>query len=254
MMECTDFISIYTNWIKANSAQRIVNGYTEITTPFLDAHNDAIQFYVQRNGNEFFFTDDGYTITDLEMNGINAFSGKRKELLHSLATTMNISIDQGAITAKAADPSQVAQTEHLMIQAMLKIGDMFLLSSSQIRGIFLEDVKAFFSQNNIRSTSSVLFSGKSGLPQHFDFVIPASNEMPERLITTINHPTRQNIQSAMFTWSDVKVTRRDDSIGFIILNDKTRFNSSLIEAVNHYEGMKAIPWSKRDEYRNDLVA
>ena len=53
-MEHTDFIGIYTNWIKANSAQRIVNGFTEITTPFLDAHNDAIQFYVQRKENDFF--------------------------------------------------------------------------------------------------------------------------------------------------------------------------------------------------------
>ncbi len=253
-MEHTDFIEIYTNWIKANSAQRIVNGFTEITTPFLDAHNDAIQFYVQRKENDFFFTDDGYTISDLEMNGMNVLTGKRKDLLHSLATTMNIFIEKGAITAKASDTSHVAQTEHLMIQAMLKIGDMFLLSSSQVRGIFLDDVKDFFFQNNIRSTSSVLFSGKSGLPQHFDFVIPASKEMPERLVITINHPTRQNIQSAMFTWSDVKVTRREDSIGYIILNDKAHINSSLIDAVNHYEGMRAIPWSKRDEYRDALVA
>ena len=167
---------------------------------------------------------------------------------------MTISLDQGAITARASDPSLVAQTEHLMSQAMLKIGDMFLLTSSQVRGIFLDDVKDFFYQNNIRSTSSVLFSGKSGLPQHFDFVIPASKVMPERLVTTINHPTRQNIQSAMFTWSDVKVTRRDDSIGYIILNDKVHINSSLIDAVNNYEGMKAIPWSKRDEYRDALAA
>lgn len=253
-MEHTDFISMYTNWIKDHSAQRIINGYTEITTPFLDAHNDAIQFYVQRKGNEFFFTDDGYTMADLEMNGINISKGKRKELLISVADSLNITIENGAITAKAFDPSQVAQTEHLMIQAMMKIGDMFLLSSSHVKGLFLDDVKDYFEKNDIRNTAAVMFSGRSGLPQHFDFVIPSSKEKPERFITTINHPTKQNIQSAMFTWSDVKITRKGDPVGYIILNDKTRINPSLIEAVNHQDSMKAIPWSKREEYRDDFAA
>lgn len=253
-MEHTDFISVYTNWIKTHSAQRIINGYTEITTPFLDVHNDAIQFYVQRTGNEFFFTDDGYTMADLEMNGINISKGKRKELLVSLAEMMNITIQNGALTTKATDPSQVAQKEHLMIQAMLKIGDMFLLTSSQVRSLFFDDVKEYFNQNDIRNTASIMISGKSGLPQHFDFVIPSSKNRPERFVTTINNPTKQSIQSAMFTWTDVKTIRKDDSVGYIILNDKARISSALIDAINHYESMQAILWSRRDEYRDDLAA
>ena len=250
----TDFIIQYTNWIKKNSGQRDVNGYTEITTPFLDIHNDELRFYAVKENNSYFFTDDGYTLADLEMAGINISTGKRKELLQAMADTMNIQIQDGAIIAKTEDMSKIAQTMHLMIQAMLKIGDMFMLSSSQVRSLFVDDVKGFFRENNIRNTASIMFPGKSGLPQRFDFVISASDKMPERLITTINHPTRQSIQSAMFAWSDVRLTRREETAGYIILNDKSKNSSSFIEAINKYEGMKAIPWSKRKEHIQELAA
>lgn len=128
-----DFIKEYINWIKDNSAQRFINGYTEITTPFLDSHNDAIQFYVKREGESFLFTDDGYTFADIEMNGLNLNTKKRKELVQYLADSMNVSVENGAITAKASSPTLVAQTEHFMIQAMLKFNDLFYLASPRIR-------------------------------------------------------------------------------------------------------------------------
>lgn len=249
-----DFITQYTNWIKSQSVQRAINTYTEITTPFLDAHNDELRFYVRKEGNDYFFTDDGYILADLEMSGMNISTGKRKELLQNMADTMSISIEEGAITARTNDPSRIAQTMHLMIQAMMKIGDMFMLSSSQVRNLFVDDVKSFFEEKDVRNTSSVMFPGKSGLTQRFDFVIPASRQMPERLITTINHPTRQNVQSAMFAWSDVKLTRKDESAGYIILNDNTRNSSTLIDAINRVESMKAIPWSKRNEFIKEFAA
>ena len=249
-----DFILQYTNWIKEHSGQRDTNGFMEITTPFLDVHNDELRFYVQKQADGMLFTDDGYILADLEMSGINISKGKRKELLQAVADTMNIKIENGAITAKAENPAQAAQTMHLMIQAMLKIGDMFMLSSPQVRSLFVDDVKNYFFEKDIRNTSSVMFPGKSGLPQRFDFVIPASKHMPERLITAINHPTRQNIQSAMFAWSDVKITRREETAGYIILNDQMKNSTVFIDAINQYDHMKAVPWSKREEYIQEFAA
>lgn len=109
-----DFITEYIQWIKDNSAQRLIHGYTEVTTPFLDSHNDAIQFYVKREGDSFLFTDDGHTFADLEMSGLH-MTEKRKELVQHLADSMNVSVDHGVITAKATSATLVAQTEHSMI-------------------------------------------------------------------------------------------------------------------------------------------
>ena len=251
-MQEHDFIKEYTNWIKNNSAQRIINGYTEITTPFLDSHNDAIQFYVKREGESFFFTDDGYTFADIEMNGLNLGTKKRKETVQHLADSMNVSVENGVIIAKASSPTLVAQTEHFMIQAMLKFNDLFYFASPQIKGFFLDEVKTFFDDNDIRCTASVMFSGRSGLPQRFDFVVPASKTQPERMITTLNQPTRQNVQSAIFSWADVRESRKD-SISYLILNHGHKKNNALSDAAKQY-GMRPFWWEERDRYIEELAS
>ena len=247
-----DFIKEYINWIKNNSAQRFINGYTEVTTPFLDSHNDAIQFYVKREGESFVFTDDGYTFADIEMNGLNLKTKKRKELVSYLADSLNVSVENGAIIAKATSSTLVAQTEHFMIQAMLKFSDLFYLVSPQIKGFFLDEVKSFFDENDIRCTASVMFSGRSGLPQRFDFVVPASKTRPERMITTLNQPTRQNVQSAIFSWTDVRESRKD-SLSYLILNHGNKKNEALSDAANQY-GMKPFWWEERDKYIEELAS
>ena len=249
----TDFITQYTNWIKSNSAQRFVNGFYEISTPFLDSHNDVIQFYVQRTGNEFFFTDDGYTLSDIQMNGLNLSTQKLKTMIDNLAISLNVEIKDGSITAKASSPAAVAQTEHKMIQAMLKFNDMLFLSSPHIRGIFLDEVSSFFYENDIRFTPSVMFSGKSGLPQRFDFVIPASRKEPERMVLALNNPSKQSVQSAIFSWNDVRDTRNDKVESYLILNNKNTQCSSLIDAAKQYD-MNAFGWEERSIYLKKLVS
>ena len=64
-----DFIDSYLQWIKSNFSQKRFGDYEEITTPFVDSHNDHIQFYISRTPNGFILTDDGYTLNDLEMCG-----------------------------------------------------------------------------------------------------------------------------------------------------------------------------------------
>ena len=48
--------------------------------------------------------------------------------------------------------------------------------------------------------------------------------MPERVITTINTPTKQAVESALFAWNDVAKTRKggNGSQGYIILNNKKK--------------------------------
>ena len=60
-----DFIENYLSWIRSKSSQKTIGDFEEITTPFVDSHNDKIQFYVSRSPNGFSLTDDGYTLSDL---------------------------------------------------------------------------------------------------------------------------------------------------------------------------------------------
>ena len=59
----------YVAWKKDKPVLREVNGWTEITTPYLDRHNDYLQIYARREDNNFVLTDDGYVIEDLQQSG-----------------------------------------------------------------------------------------------------------------------------------------------------------------------------------------
>ena len=48
MDSAKNFINEYLDWIKNNSSQISIGDYNEITTPFVDAHNDHIRFYMKQ--------------------------------------------------------------------------------------------------------------------------------------------------------------------------------------------------------------
>ena len=65
------YSSTYLTWLKSEITEvDLGNGYTEITAPFLDRHNDYLQIYVKELENSMYrLSDDMYTITDLKMSG-----------------------------------------------------------------------------------------------------------------------------------------------------------------------------------------
>lgn len=248
-----DFIGNYLAWIRSNSSQKQIGDYQEITTPFVDSHNDQIQFYVCRSQSGFVLTDDGYTLGDLEMCGCDINSKKRKEFIRQIAESLGVSIRDGAVVAEASE-ADIACKQHMMIQAMLKISDMFLTTSSRVKSLFFEEVDAFFEEHDIRNTPSIMLMGQSGLSHRFDFVIPASRREPERVVTTLNSPTKQNVQAAIFAWNDVTRTRSTQSKGYIVLNDiKKAPSSEILSAISNYD-LVPIRWTDRQNYIQELAS
>src|SRR3989338_5923206 len=75
------FVNNYLDWLKGEITTNKVGDWIEVTTPFLDRHNDYIQIYVTKKNGSYFMTDDGYTISDLEISGCELDSPHRKNLL-----------------------------------------------------------------------------------------------------------------------------------------------------------------------------
>ena len=61
----------YRAWLKDRTTLKAIEGgeWVEITTPFLDRHNDALQIYARHENGGFVLTDDSYTIHDLQASG-----------------------------------------------------------------------------------------------------------------------------------------------------------------------------------------
>jgi len=129
-----------------------------------------------------------------------------------------------------------------------------MLAQSRVSGVFLEDVETFFNQHDIRFTPSVQFTGKSGFQHTYDFVIPASKQKPERLIRAINSPTKGKTESVLFSWSDTKDMRKNNSSMYVFLNDSDQTIRSDIEGALLQYAINPIIWSKRENVIGDLAA
>src|SRR5712691_8844879 len=91
----------YLAWLKDKTTLRQINDFVEVTTPYLDRHNDYLQFYVRRNKGGFVLTDDGYVIEDMRRSGCKLESPKRRELLKITLNGFEVQLDQDALVVHA---------------------------------------------------------------------------------------------------------------------------------------------------------
>jgi hypothetical protein len=137
---------------------------------------------------------------------------------------------------------------------MLAVNDMFYMARSTVESLFYEDVMAWMDLSFIRYTPTVKFTGKSGFDHRFDFVIPKSRTQPERIIQTMNTPTRTAAESLVFSWEDTRDVRPSESTIFALINDQEReAPTKVIEALEQYELIPVL-WSRRDSVQEVLAA
>lgn len=250
--EVRHMIDNYAKWLKEKTDLRIIEQYVEITTPFLDRHNDHIQLYIKKENGSFVLTDEGYTINDLSISGCDINTEKRKQLLKQTLNGFGVEKTGDALTIRT-DASNFAQKKHSLLQAVIAVSDLFYTASPMVFSLFLEDVQSWLDLNEIRYTPNVSFIGKSGFTHSYDFVIPKSKAQPERILRAINKPDRSIIQNLIFSWQDTTITRSDKSLLYAILNDQEGLKDANIEALSNY-GIVGVPWSDRKKYKDDLAA
>lgn len=251
-MDIQNYIDSYIDWLKNEITFNKIGEYYEITAPFLDNDSDYLQFYVRFDGNEVFFTDDGYTINSLESTGLKITPIRRKQLTN-IIKQYGVSLDKMELTLRA-HASDFAQKKHLFIQCMLRVSDLYLTSRTKIATFFLDDILNFFQQNEIYCMENVQFTGKSGFTHNYDFAIQRSRTKPERLCFAINNPTTTSMKNALFTWDDTRPSRRPDSELIILLNDSNRIAKGIEEGFANYN-VSTIRWSEREASKNiDLLS
>lgn len=246
-------VDAYHAWLKDKTALREVADWVEITTPYLDRHNDYVQIYAKRANGGFVLTDDGYTIGDLRDSGCKLDSPKRQSLLQMTLNGFGVQM-QGDMLEVHASPENFALRKHNLVQAMLAVGDMFYLAVPMVASLFYEDVVTWLDLHDVRYTPRVKFTGKSGFDHHFDFVIPKSRREPERILHTINRPRREAAQAVAFAWIDTKEIRPPESRAIALLNDSEQgVSSDVMDALRSYD-VRPVLWSQREDVAEELAA
>ncbi|MBN1460267.1 MAG: DUF1829 domain-containing protein [Armatimonadetes bacterium] len=243
----------YLAWLRDKTALREVGDHVEVTTPYLDRHNDYLQLYISRSNGGYSLTDDGYILADLKQSGCGLDTKKRQDLLKMTLNGFGVRLEDEALTVHAT-PDNFNLRKHSLVQAMLAVNDLFCLAQPTVISLFHEDVTAWLDLNEVRYTRNPFFKGKSGYDHVFDYVIPKSRRAPERIVRAISRPNKEAAQAYAFAWIDTRETRLEGSKAFAILNDADHEPSAaVVDALRTYE-VTPVPWSRRDEARDELVA
>ena len=243
----------YTKWLRDKTSLRQISDWIEISTPYLDRHNDCLQIYAKRQNGGYLLTDDGYIIQDLQQSGCKLDTGKRQALLNMTLNGFGVRLNDGRLEIQAS-PDNFAVRKHNLVQAMLAVNDLFNLAVPIVASLFYEDVVAWLDLHEIRYTPKVKFTGKSGYDHVFDFVIPKSRTYPERILQTINRPYRDTAEALAWAWIETKEVRPPESRAYAFLNDSEHtISTSVIDALRNYD-VHPVLWSGRESVRMELAA
>src|ERR1700694_3542939 len=100
--EVRGLLDRYAQWVRDKSILREVDDqYVEITTPYLDRHNDYTQIYVRKDNGGVVMTDGGATIQDLRASGCYLETSKRRDLLAAALNGFGVHRDGDELLVKA---------------------------------------------------------------------------------------------------------------------------------------------------------
>ena len=246
-MDIQKLIDDYTKWLRMEIKSEKVGEYYEISTPFLDNGNDHVQFYVRLEGEKIYFTDDGFTLNQLMMNGFQ-LSSTRKKTLDNVLKQYCVEL-VGESIVSTADVRNFPQKKHMYIQAIMKVDDLFMTMRGKTSSTFAEEIQEFFAEKDIFYSDNVQFTGVSGFTHNYEFLLQRSKNKPERLCRIMNNPTKNNMGNILFAWSDTRPARREDSQLVVLLNDKNSIANGVEEAFYNYDA-KVVKWSEKEKASN----
>ncbi len=251
--ECQQLIDSYLDWLRKGLSVEAVGTACELTTPFLDRHNDHLQVYaVQRNGT-IVLSDDGYILSDLRTSGLDLSTQKRLEILKAIVNGFGVRLEANQLVVDASQRT-LGQKVHALVQAMLAVNDMFVMAQPRVATFFWEDVRAFLDAHDVRYSPRIKIAGRSGYDHAIDFLIPKSRTRPERFVQAINVATKSTVGSYLFALTDTREARPEKPEAYAFLNDRDHVvGGDVTEALEEYQ-VKPAPWSRRDEYIDALAA
>ena len=250
--DCLTLVDEYIAWLRKGLSVEQIGEVCEITTPFLDRHNDQLQIYVQRENGKYILSDDGYILADLRQSGVEFDTEKRKHALATVLQGYGVTQVEGKLRVEASR-EDLPRRKHNLIQAMLAVNDLFIMGREHVASFFREDVERYLVAKNVRFVAMIKLAGRSGYDHTFDFVIPPSDKHSERLARAINTPNRDNIGAFIFAWNDVRQVRKENAQAFAFLNDEERnISADSLHALEAYE-IIGISWSRREEFVESLL-
>lgn len=226
-------VARYRDWLSEQVAWRDLDGFLEVTTAFLDRHNDHLQMYVRREGDTLLATDYGYTVNDLEMSGMSLSDPRQRELLNLILSGYRVHHEEeanDALTVRSGS-DEFPMRLHQLLSAMLAVDSLGYAGhlereqrlDAKRKSIsakeFRADVREWLSERAIPHQCQVGYAGKGGVQHRFAFLIRGKRSGHAKIVATLNTPVRDQATRCAFAWVDTADSRSSDAKGYALLND-----------------------------------
>ncbi len=253
-------VESYCRWLKEETVLREIDGQVEITTPFVDRHNDLIQIFVRRGiDGGFVLTDAGYTIDDLEMSGLSL---RKEELMNHLRTALSgfgVNEERGELLVQVpVEEFPIAKNN--LIQSILAVNDLYYLATPKVAPkmdaskMFRSEVAGWLDGIGIEYDFQTELLGNSGLSHTFDFHIRGSDPNPDKIVGTLNRPGVKDAKYFLFACLDVLNGASGKIEPYAILNfEGGKYADSISKSFRNYK-INSFHWNQRGEYERDLAA
>ena len=246
-------IERYHSWMSESTTLRTIENGVEITTPFLDRHNDMMQVYAELSGDEVLLTDDGYTIEDLEFCGLTVEGSRCRNLMQFNLNGFGVTREGNDLVTRAT-AKDFALKLHNLLQAMIAVDDLhYIAPPSKVKHAFDKDIGTWLNESKIQFEAAK-FKGKLGYYVDYKYVIPPSRNKPYRVLIGINNPGRGAVEQVAWRWWDIRDSRPSGARLYPILNDAQRGSiETEMDALRNL-AMKPFLWSSRHEALSELAA
>lgn len=244
------YVDNYYNWLREKTfIQKDTNtDWFLINTPFVGAFNDTIEIYAQKNGNHLKLSDNGETMSNLELQGLHIQGSKRRRaILDTILINYGLKTENDELTIEA-NVDNFSQSKHNFLSAIIEINDLYVLSNHNIASIFKEDVRNYLDSHDIIYTPDFISKGTTGLEFNFDFQIAKKNK--EIVIKSFNTVNKSNLPTFLFAWDDIKpvrekITKKNVNAIAIINNIDKEVRTEFLDALKA-KNADYILWSERE--------
>ncbi len=253
------YVDEYYKWLREKTIiqKDTTTDWFLINTPFMGAFNDLIEIYAKKDGEQLTLSDNGETMTNLELQGLHIQGSKqRRDLLDAILLNYGLHCKKDELLIKT-NLENFSQSKHNFLSAIIEVNDLYVLSNNNVASIFKEDVRDYLTSQNIIYTPDFISKGTTGLEFNFDFQIAQKDK--EIVIKSFNTINKQNLSTFLFAWDDIKPVRekstKKEVKAISIINDtnkevKTEYIDALKSKKTDY-----ILWSERDsEKSKELLA
>jgi Domain of unknown function DUF1828/Domain of unknown function DUF1829 len=260
-MWADELIKQYYTWLKDSTDLKkpTKDGWVEVSTPYVGLYNDHISFVMQDKSGKIFISDDGVTISNLKMLGLNTDRASTKKKIDSILDNYNLKKNGKDEVWTECDPALFPAHKHNLLLGLLELNDLEPNIKTSDTEIFSDVVEAYLEEKhpNIAYSKDYIARTKSGIDYIYDFHTISSSE--EVLLKTFNKLRKDQIIPFLYSWQDykkerpVKTRKRIRSL-VIVKDDSGSSKIELIRAINN-ENAGYLPWSlhENDQYSQLLV-